>query len=229
MNQGLLLEPEVPYELNNTENEAWCISSTQAHYAAGAKFAMHYLGMGAGQQCLVVGSPPLEALALRALGWDVTFLDVRQPPSIEGVRILLADATSIPLGDDSFDAISSTCVLCHVGLGRYGDSLHDNGDVMALREFVRVLRPGGKATIMFGPCVKILNRTLTLGAVNRLYALGDLQKMVAEAGLTIGACGLWEDNDHWADSLECGSEVAWISRNRVEISYSYVTMLLEKA
>ena len=53
-----------------------------------------------------------------------------------GVEIHEASVTALPFGDGTFDAVVSADVLYHV-----------DDDVAALREFFRVLRPGGVAVI----------------------------------------------------------------------------------
>jgi SAM-dependent methyltransferase len=45
--------------------------------------------------------------------------------------------------DNSYDIITSLHAIEHFGLGRFGDTIDYYGDQKALREFARVLKPGG--------------------------------------------------------------------------------------
>ena len=84
----------------------------------------------------------IRRLAPRHARWRWTGLDV-EPMACEfareravGVEILEASVTALPLGDAMFDAVVSADVLYHV-----------DDDAAALREFFRVLRPGGSLVI----------------------------------------------------------------------------------
>jgi len=53
------------------------------------------------------------------------------------------DITNLPFGNDSIFSLSCMHVLEHVGLGRYGDPINIDGDLIAAREIERVVMPGG--------------------------------------------------------------------------------------
>ncbi len=53
------------------------------------------------------------------------------------------DLLRLPFPDESVDSISCMHVVEHAGLGRYGDPLNPQGDLQAIRELQRVVRPGG--------------------------------------------------------------------------------------
>jgi SAM-dependent methyltransferase len=50
---------------------------------------------------------------------------------------------NLPFEDDSAISVSSLCVVEHVGLGRYGDSLDPYGLEKAIAELKRIVKPGG--------------------------------------------------------------------------------------
>ena len=54
--------------------------------------------------------------------------------------------------DTHFDAVVAVSSIEHVGLGSYGSRVYERGDVEVVREFWRVLRPGGSLllTVPFG-------------------------------------------------------------------------------
>jgi ubiquinone/menaquinone biosynthesis C-methylase UbiE len=81
------------------------------------------------------------AAALAAEGWQVLVLD-RSPEmlaqaAVKGLATKLADATALPLADESFDAVMLISMVHHVELPS-----------LALSEARRVLRPGGRLALM---------------------------------------------------------------------------------
>jgi len=134
--------------------EPWTVSfGPTGPYAVAAMHASQVLGLGEGRSCLVIGSAPAEAVTLASLDWRVTHLDYRQldPETPWPFTVCQGDAMALPFPDHTFDAISSTCVLCHVGTGRYGDPQQADGEARMLRECRRVLRPGGSFVCSPGP------------------------------------------------------------------------------
>jgi SAM-dependent methyltransferase len=165
-----------------TLDEPWYTSrkSDQTAYTLGADFALEHL-QGPGS-CLVIGSPLFEALELRAAGWSVSYVDVREPPVDVGwVR---GDARELPFDDMSFDAVSTNCVICHVGLGRYGDDLDEHGDDQMLTEIRRVLKPGGLAAVGFGPVIGAAMPMLIKGN-QRMFTVLEAQSMALRSRLEI--------------------------------------------
>ncbi|WP_291405750.1 DUF268 domain-containing protein [Devosia sp.] len=72
------------------------------------------------------------------------FYDFRPAPlALSGLTCGAADLTNLHFVTDSIDSLSCMHVLEHIGLGRYGDPIDAMGDLKAMRELVRVLRPGG--------------------------------------------------------------------------------------
>ena len=74
----------------------------------------------------------------------VKFYDFRPAPIVlDNLQCGQADLTSLPFENESFASISCMHVIEHIGLGRYGDPLDPEGDLKALKELIRVLKPGG--------------------------------------------------------------------------------------
>lgn len=67
-------------------------------------------------------------------------------PTIEYRR---GDITNLPFADNSVAAISTLSVIEHIGLGRYGDKLDIDGMGKAIKELIRVLKPGGMMLVAF--------------------------------------------------------------------------------
>lgn len=98
-----------------------------------------------------------------AAAHQVTTLDVRAAPKIcANETVAVEDAKSLSFADDRFDAVVSLSSIEHFGLGRYGDEFDLTGDRKALREMIRVLKPGG---------AMIFSTTLTAGPPCLVYNL----------------------------------------------------------
>ena len=83
-------------------------------------------------------------LILASLGFKVTGIDLT-PWDIEfpNYTHFIADLKALPFDDNHFDAISAISTIEHCGLPRYGDKIDKNGDILAIKEIVRVLKKGG--------------------------------------------------------------------------------------
>jgi SAM-dependent methyltransferase len=75
---------------------------------------------------------------------ETEFYDIRPAPIVlDGLACLKADLTQLQIATDTLDSVSCMHVVEHVGLGRYGDTLDACGDLQAIKELKRVVRPGG--------------------------------------------------------------------------------------
>jgi SAM-dependent methyltransferase len=54
-----------------------------------------------------------------------------------------ADLTKLSFADNSLDSLSCLHTIEHIGLGRYGDPIDYDGDLKAIAELKRVVKPGG--------------------------------------------------------------------------------------
>lgn len=145
-----------------------------------------FLGAQPGRRVLNAGAGQGSFSALlEARGFDVTSVDT-SPQAVELLRrrvrgeVLEADATALPFADASFDAVVLGEVLEHI-----------RDDAAALREVVRVLRPGGSVAISvpgnpsrFGPSDE------WAGHVRR-YTREALLALVRSAGLDVESCRAW--------------------------------------
>ncbi len=184
-----------------TLDERWNTEPRHNHwYAASTQFATSNLGIGQGRSCLVIGSPVFEAVALRALGGDVTYMDVRQPPPAAGKNVV-CDAVNMVADDESYDAVSSACVLTHAGTGRYGDGLAvENGDELMLGHIARVMKKGAKAALTFGACISA-DKPIRLGQRHRIYTIEEGVRMLNAAKLEIEDIKVWSAlSKEWTES-----------------------------
>lgn len=202
-----------------TPDEPWTlVRDPTHHYANQADFAMERLPITGDGRCLVVGSPLFEVTELIGRGWDVTYVDVRVPPSLPGFgwTFCIGDAATLEFEPESFDAASSTCVLCHAGMGRYTDPKLEDADTRILANICRALKRGARAAITFGP-VAPMSGVLRIGNTHRIYTPEEARKMTT-------GFHILEERILDADSLEWTNEP-----NGFRLGKTYLSMLLEKA
>lgn len=85
---------------------------------------------------------------LAHLGHKVWAVDQRNYPLVHpNLTFLQADVCSTGLPSGFFDAAISLSTIEHIGIGFYGDPEHESGDVKAIKELWRVLKPGGKLVL----------------------------------------------------------------------------------
>ncbi len=213
-------------EITITTGEPWWDGKEVrwSHYKAQEEYVANYLGYGGLRHCLVIGSPMPEVERLFANRWNVFFLDIRKPADCK-VHSTIGDATDMhqQVADNRFDAISSTCVLCHAGLGRYGDPVKPNGDVLMMQEMFRVLRPGGVAVIQAGPSIPWLQKSYVHGNIHRVYQPCEVAVMATKAGFEFVEMALWVNGD-WMS----GSNVTPHVFDNGDVEYHYLSMILRK-
>ena len=159
-----------------TPDEPWTrVRDPKHHYDKQATFAVSSFSEGRGAKCLIVGSPLFEAEEFVKKGWAVTYMDVRVPPDVV-FACITADAATYPFEPESFDAASSTCVLCHAGMGRYTDAILEDADTLMLSNICRALKRGAKAAITFGP-VASMSMVARIGNMHRIYNMAEARNM----------------------------------------------------
>jgi len=73
----------------------------------------------------------------------IKFFDYRPAlMKLSNLETGFADITKLPFDDNSIESLSSMHVVEHIGLERYGDPFDPQGDIKAMKELKRVLKPG---------------------------------------------------------------------------------------
>jgi SAM-dependent methyltransferase len=142
----------------------------------------------------------------------VVVVDIRRLESrLEGLTFVQGNAQDLSgFATDSVDSLSSLHAIEHFGLGRYGDPLDARAWEAAVREFARILRPGGRlyfsvpvgvqrvefnAHRIFAPRT-ILDAfaSLELMSFSAVNDAGNLEENVEPAAFAQAdyACGLFE-------------------------------------
>lgn len=86
----------------------------------------------------------------------ITMVDIRPLPlELPNLNFIKGSILNLPFDDNSIDSISSLCVVEHIGLGRYGDSIDSFGSEKSILELKRVLNVGG--IILFSVPVYLVN------------------------------------------------------------------------
>jgi len=127
----------------------------------------------------------------------VEFYDIRRADlTVDGVTCGEADLTRLPFPDRSVHSLSCMHVVEHVGLGRYGDALNPDGDLLAASELSRVLAVGGEllAVVPIGRPRVVFNahRVYSLEHVLSMFSGLELEEFLmvpddpAEGGLVPG-------------------------------------------
>lgn len=74
----------------------------------------------------------------------VRFYDYRPADlKLSGLESAFGDLNKLPFQDDSQPSISCMHTIEHIGLGRYGDVIDPQGDIKAINELKRVVKPNG--------------------------------------------------------------------------------------
>lgn len=89
-------------------------------------------------------SSSLYFTAMASAWFPVRFCDIRPPNlHLDNVTVQREDLRALSFADNSLSSVSCMHVIEHIGLGRYGDTLDYDGDLKAVNELKRVVRPGG--------------------------------------------------------------------------------------
>ena len=100
----------------------------------------------------------LLPIHLASLGYKVTGLDILPYPFTHpNFKFIQADILKWDPSGEEYDCVLSVSTIEHVGLGGYGDPVHNNGDKIAVKKLLAALKLEGRfiITVPFGkPAIK---------------------------------------------------------------------------
>ena len=117
----------------------------------------------------------------RRYGWrmfpvDLSFKGLCFARDMGLKRLAQADIACLPYGDRQFDAVVSLDVLAHLDRG---------GEAAALKEFLRVLRPGGKLIVRTSALDSLRSRHTEFAHERQRFTARRLRQAVESAGFQV--------------------------------------------
>jgi SAM-dependent methyltransferase len=131
--------------------------------------------------------------------------DDRRQPDIDGKFLAQFDATNVPFDDSSFDRVIATCLLLHLP-----------EPIDALRDWIRILKPGGVADLLI-PCepglaLRSYRKLISRPRANRLgFKYFDLVNAVDHKNY---AASMIQIVNHLDDSIDV--QFSWRPFNRIQ-------------
>jgi len=119
----------------------------------------------------------LLALKLARKDYKVYGIDTRQYlEKHPNLTFCQGDILCTSFPDEFFDAVIAVSTIEHIGLGAYGDPIHEDADAKAIREISRILRPKGSfiVTVPFAAKSKLATWQ---GGQERYYDTGTLRSL----------------------------------------------------
>jgi Caenorhabditis protein of unknown function, DUF268 len=118
------------------------------HYIYHTAWAARILAAQRPESHIDIGSS-LYFAGIASAFLPITFYDYRPADlRLSGLTMAKADLLRLPFADQSVESLSCMHVLEHVGLGRYGDPLDPDGDLIAMSELQRVIGPRGSLLLV---------------------------------------------------------------------------------
>jgi len=119
-------------------------STFDSHYFYQAIWAFENIKYSSPTLHLDIGSD-IKFVGLLSTIYPVIFLDYRpiKTSNTPGLRNLCGDILALPFANNSISSITCLHVIEHIGLGRYGEPLKNDGSIRAFHEISRIVKPGG--------------------------------------------------------------------------------------
>ena len=114
------------------------------------------------------------------------------------LRLACASVESLPFTDNAFDLVLSNDVLCHLGVAN---------DTVAVREFARVLRPGGVLYLQLPAYEWLRSHHDEAVHTDHRYTAAELRTLLTEGGLRVRRIT-------YANSMLLPAAAAWRAINR---------------
>jgi hypothetical protein len=115
----------------------------EPHYTYHPAWAARVLAKTKPKEHVDIGSS-LNFVSYASAFIPIRFYDYRPVElNLSNLTSDFADITKLPFDDNSIESLSCMYVVEHIGMERYGDPFDPEGDLKAIRELERVLKPDG--------------------------------------------------------------------------------------
>lgn len=171
------MKPEELHNIFRTEEQFWWYEGMRALTRAMLGPYMtrqHAIGLDAGCGTGFNAQTIEDAFGIKMFGLDLAPLGIQYARRRGFTRSLAGSTLSLPFPDNSFDFVSSIDVLPVLPAG---------GDRQAIREFARVLRPGGLLYLRSAAFRILRSRHSQFVSEGQRYRGPQILKMIKEAGL----------------------------------------------
>jgi len=124
----------------------------------------------------------------------VEFYDYRPAIlNLDNLKSERADLTNLFFESNSIESLSCMHTVEHIGLGRYGDPIDPDGDLKAIAELKRVVKPGGSFlfVVPVGKPVVVFN-------AHRIYDAKAVQELFN--GFSLNSFSLVKDNSDFINN-----------------------------
>ncbi len=123
--------------------ESGSTTDFDAHYVYHTAWAARILA-GKKPEVHIDISSDIRFVTLVSSFIPVKFYDYRPVDfTLSNLESKFGDLMALPFTDNSVSSLSCMHVVEHIGLQRYGDPIDAKGDIKAIAELTRVLKPGG--------------------------------------------------------------------------------------
>jgi hypothetical protein len=181
-------EDKYPWLSDNTPNTGF-----DAHYVYHPAWAARILAIIMPEYHIDISST-LHFSTMVSAFIPVRFYDYRPPIlKLNGLQCDFIDLNSLPFETDSINTLSCMHTVEHIGLGRYGDKLDPEGDINAINELKRVVKPGGSMLFV----VPVGKPKLMFNA-HRIYSYSQIIEYFS--GFTINEFSLVTDKNEFVVS-----------------------------
>ena len=137
-------------------------------------------------------------LILAGLGYEVVSVDLREYSIIKHLKFKnftfrKDDIKQINLPDNFFNTILAVSTIEHIGIGgRYGEHQDSRGDIVALRQIIRMLKPDGIILLTFP-----FGKYKVIKPFCRIYDSKAVKELVGKLLIEKEEYYMQDDADNW--------------------------------
>ena len=188
-----------------------------AHYTYHPAWASRVLAKTKPKEHIDIGSS-VRFIAYVSAFVHIRFYDYRPAfMNLSNMETGFADITKLPFDDNSVESLSSMHVVEHIGLERYGDPFDPQGDLKAINELQRVLKPQGNLlfVVPVGGAMRIQYNAHRIYTYQSIVSYFNKLKLVSFALITDDAQYLENSDATTANKQIFGCGCFWFTKETV--------------